>query len=678
MKHLQKKRRYSETVTAEKKFRVPKNFLISGSLFISVLTTLIIYTSSFNFKYTNWDDPLYIHGNNCIKKLSAANVRKMFSEPAVLNYHPLTLLSLAIDYSRAGDEKEFVEKDPRPFHQTNIIFHLLNVILVFFFIYRLSGKKWFVAFLTAFLFGVHPMHVESVSWISGRKDVLFTFFFVGSLIMYLWYTEKRKIYIYFGALFLFVLSVLSKPAAAPMGMVLILLDYYLDRLPVNLLQPSTWKLFYQRSGLRILLEKLPFLSIGVVIIYITYEIQKKTAIADFGAFTVTQRLFFSTYGFCMYLIKLFVPANLSAFYPYPALSSGGYLPVFFYASLIISIVIVSLSILIEKRTKLLVFGVFFYLFMVILVLQFISVGGAIMSDRYSYVPYLGIFFILAMGVNSLIESQSPRISYLKYPLVVTTVFYMMAMTVVSINRTSVWKNSELLWTDVISKYPLVGFAHENRGIHYVSFVNHYDKALQDFLMAEQLGSKNPFVYKNQALIYAYNKDYEKSIVALNKQLKYDTADKQAYVNRGLNYANLKKYDEAFRDYDRAYKMDSTFEVLYTNRSFAYYETAQFKKAVHDYDWLILKHPEDEKYLYHRGLSKANLMDYKSALKDFNKCLSLNSSDFELYYNIGLCYFKLNAFAKSIEYLNKAKSGGFRVDESIYNLAAKQTAGNKSM
>ncbi|MFZ4572666.1 MAG: hypothetical protein ACOYM0_16200, partial [Bacteroidales bacterium] len=199
---------------------IPKRWLAMASLVLALVATLIVYLPSFSFDYVNNDDPAYVHGNQVIHSLTAGNIKKMFTEQAAVNYHPLTLLSLAIDYARADNVKESGEKDPAPFHQTNILLHLLNVILVFVFIYRLSGNKWTVAFLCAVLFGIHPVHVESVSWISERKDVLYTFFFLLSLLTYLSYTASGNIFLYMGALLLFILSALSKPAAAPMGLIL--------------------------------------------------------------------------------------------------------------------------------------------------------------------------------------------------------------------------------------------------------------------------------------------------------------------------------------------------------------------------------------------------------------------------------------------------------------------------
>lgn len=164
-------------------------FWLAGIL----LLTYIAFYPSLKNGFTNWDDNVYIGENALIKSLSGDNIKKMFNtENAVSNnYHPVTILSLAIDYKLSG-------YDPKTYHVTNLLFHLLNTALVFWFIFLLSGNKIVVASIVALFFGIHPMHVESVAWISERKDVLYTFFFMAALICYykyIHYTGKTKIFL---------------------------------------------------------------------------------------------------------------------------------------------------------------------------------------------------------------------------------------------------------------------------------------------------------------------------------------------------------------------------------------------------------------------------------------------------------------------------------------------------
>ena len=192
-----------------------------------LVLTYIAFFPSIKNGFTNWDDNVYVAENSLITKLSGDHVKQIFNTANSVsnNYHPLAILSLALDYKISG-------YNPKTYHITNLLFHLLNTALVFWFIFLLSGKKVHAATITALFFGIHPMHVESVAWISERKDVLYVFFFMAGLIAYYKYISisgKNKVFLYVFVLLLFLLSVLSKAMAVVFPMVLLLIDYYKGR-----------------------------------------------------------------------------------------------------------------------------------------------------------------------------------------------------------------------------------------------------------------------------------------------------------------------------------------------------------------------------------------------------------------------------------------------------------------
>ncbi len=209
---------------------------------ILVLITFFTYNQSPDNGFTNWDDPGYVTGNPSIRHITPGTIVWFFSHPSASNYHPLTMISLSIDYALTKKDpnatNEGLSINARVFHITSLVLHLLNVILVFFFIYILSGKRIIVPTVAGFLFAVHPMHVESVAWISERKDVLYTFFFLAGLICYLVYTRKKDITWYFLTVLCFLLSLLSKPAAVVFPLVLFrwIILWGKSRLPVQSLK----------------------------------------------------------------------------------------------------------------------------------------------------------------------------------------------------------------------------------------------------------------------------------------------------------------------------------------------------------------------------------------------------------------------------------------------------------
>ncbi|MBI4645986.1 MAG: hypothetical protein HY738_05165, partial [Bacteroidia bacterium] len=407
---------------AKKEKRFP--WLVYFSAVIVLVLTLLCYSQVHKNGFTNWDDPGYVTESETIDKgLTWNNIKIIFSKPQVSNYHPLTILSLTIDYEISKKYFSLPDNKPVPtiFHLTNLIFHLLATLMVFIFIYHLTHKKLLISIIVSALFGIHPMHVESVAWISEKKDVLYGFFFVAALFTYVKYYKTKKILYFVLTFFLFILSILSKPAGIVFPFVLMLVDFSLNE---NIIIRNFKELYfsfinyfqnkcYLKSRTW---EKIFLLFFALAELYITYKIQENKAVADFDTFTVWQRFMFASYGFIMYINKLFVPVKLTTFYPYPNLDEHGYIPLIFYVSPFIVLGFLVLIYLTMKRTKAAIWGIIFYFITVALVLQFISVGRAIMSDRYTYIPYIGLFFIIGYYYDFVIQLKT------KYSLVLKLIF----------------------------------------------------------------------------------------------------------------------------------------------------------------------------------------------------------------------------------------------------------------
>ncbi|MCX6271054.1 MAG: tetratricopeptide repeat protein [Bacteroidetes bacterium] len=613
------------------------------------LVTLFTFWPVLQAGFTNWDDPEYVHSNTCIHQLNAGNIRQMFTEPAVSNYHPLTLLSLAVDYSRAHINQQNGIPEAYPFHQTNLIIHILNVILVYFAIYRLSMGKTAVAFFTAFLFGIHPMHVESVSWIAERKDVLFGFFWMISLIFYLKYIDDKHLWSYWLSLVFFVLSLLSKPAAAPMGMILLLVDYYRNRFSLAGVRPD-------RNLWKILLEKLPFLVLGLALILITYFIQSKSdTVADFQLFSLPRRVLISFYGFYMYLQKLLLPVNLSAFYPYPFKNNQDAIPAGFYLAFILSIGILIVTFLSVKKTRSILFGVLFYLFMLIPVLQFVSVGSSIISERYTYIPYLGIFYIAGMGLYRGWKSPRKIVKTIRIPVMVMIGVYMATLTVMARQRTHVWNNSGTLWTNVAAQFPNLPTAYKNRGNYYASEAGETEKALKDYEKLLTLDSTDASLFSNLGNIYCMKEEYDKAIEVYSKSIRLDSLKGLPPFKSSYSYNN------------------------YLNRGFSNMKINHFARAIPDYTLLIEKDSAVEKFHFNRGLAWANTGSYEKAMADFQECLRLepNSPDKgSILFNLAACFIKMGDPVKAYPYLQQAQAADYPVDAGLLESIKKQ-AGIKS-
>jgi len=295
-------------------------------VFIILIITFILYRPSLENEFTNWDDDDYVTENWIIR--NPGNIKRMIQTPVAGNYHPLTMYSLALDWSLSSkqvrslpDDKKEVAR-ARTFHTTNLILHLLNTALVFVFIWFLSGKRLWVSWVCSLFFGIHPMHVESVAWIAERKDVLYTFFYLISLIAYVWYRDKKKNLWLIICLFSFILSLASKPAAVMLPITLWAIDYFHNR-------KLDWKM---------IAEKVPFLILSLIVGVLTFKAQVRSDAVNYNQqYDFFEKLIFGSYGTLIYFVKLIFPINLSNLYPYPDQGKG--LSILYYLAPIILLIL---------------------------------------------------------------------------------------------------------------------------------------------------------------------------------------------------------------------------------------------------------------------------------------------------------------------------------------------------
>ena len=621
-----------------------------------LLLTYIAFSPSLKNGFTNWDDNVYIGENSLIKSLSGDNIKKMFAfENSVSNnFHPVTILSLAVDYKISG-------YNPKTYHVTNLLFHLLNTALVFWFVFLLSGNKIVVASIVALFFGIHPMHVESVAWISERKDVLYTFFFMGALICYYKYIQsvgKIKFLLYGFLLLLFLLSILSKAMAVVLPLILLLVDYYSGR----------------KIDKYVLVEKLPFFALSLLFGILASQIQEG-AIANFEIFTWVQRLAFASYGLVNYIFNLFVPVNLSCFYPYPSLVEG-HLPILFYLSPFVVLGLLIFVFLSIKKTKILVFGFLFFCFTIVLVLQFISVGQVIMADRYSYIPYIGLLFPIAMSYEWLQLQTDKKLALYKKLSMLLLVLCVSISLFQTFERCKVWKNSDVLWTDAIHKYPN-SEPYRNRGSYLVNKAaydlgkdrvgeNEYDRALEDFNISIKMSSVNPKVFTNRANIYGLKNQFELALADYSRAIELDPTDVQTFFNRAITFSRMKQYDKAAADYSTALTMKPSFLAAKENRAYVYIDNGNFEKAMVDLDELIKLNSENPDYYFYRGFAFFKIQNIPAALADNTIAIQLKPDYSAAYFNRSVINKAAAKFKEALNDALKAQSLGYKVDVNYLN------------
>jgi hypothetical protein len=334
----------------------------------------------------------------------------------------------------------------------------------------------------------------------------------------------------------------------------------------------------------------------------------------------------------MYIVKFFVPVNQVAIYPYPTkpeYNSGTFVTLLLLAPFIF-ITISGLVIYSLKKTKLCVFGMGFFLVTVMMVLQFISVGVAIIADRYTYMSYIGLAFIPAMLIGEHLTRK-------RIPLYILSGCFVILMMILSQKQIEVWSNSETLWTRVIELYPAQETPRSIRGIYYgkrserAKNVNekklYEEKAFEDFKIAIKAGTPRADVFEGAGCIYGKRGDLKNALLCFNRAIQLKPQKGSAYFNRALTLSNLNRNEEAIRDYNLAltYQQQNAFQII-TNRYTLLLSTGRFKEAIQDLDYLISVNRNDLIFYYNRALAKQQLNDTEGAISDYKKALELQPDD----------------------------------------------------
>ncbi|MBK7409314.1 MAG: tetratricopeptide repeat protein [Saprospirales bacterium] len=476
-----------------------------AGLAVIILVTFAIYAPSLQNECINLDDPGYVTGNPYIQELTAKNIGKLFTEPLAGYYHPVTMLSLALDYRVSGSE-------PYTFHLVNLLLHVANTILVFFFIYLLSHRKVVAALFTALFFAIHPMHVESVVWVAQRKDLLYTFFFLPAMISYLYFVRGKSSRYYWIALGLFVLSLASKPAAGILPFILLLTDYLEGR-------KKEWKL---------LVEKIPFFALSILTAVLTWSAQSQL-ISYNKPHSFFEKMLYSSYGMLEYAVKCIVPFRLSAFHPYPL--PGQSLGWMFIAAPFVLLTLAVLVYLFLKKNKPTIFGLLFFVFSILLVLQLFADVPALTAERFTYLAYIGLLFPLGMLVAQALKREPG-----KNPVYGIVAGVIVLIEKGYINRAGVFLKTQR-FEDAVRDYDKV--LELNPEIAQIYYLRGYAKmslgrnpeALEDLNKAIELNDRvgNYYLYRSYAYNFMGNRQQAREDAIMAQQLGAADMD-QEYLN----------------------------------------------------------------------------------------------------------------------------------------------------
>lgn len=510
---------------------------LPGKIQISLRTALVAGILVFSFILFSgalrndfligWDDGEYL-SDPSVSAAGPINTAEIFSNFYLGMYQPLAVLSFAINY-RISDATA------SGFILTNILLHLLNTLLVFKLVERWM-KGMIPAAIVALLFAIHPMHVEAVVWISTRSSALYSLFFLSGLLAWDNYLEKGfKTKHYLFALLFALLSLFSKSMAASFPIILLVMDFMKRR----------------KFNLRLITEKIPFLIFSVI-----FGIVAIKASASFGHITVLeqdyslfQRFFLIVYGIAFYIIKFFLPTHLSAIYAFPELTNG-HLPAYVFASILVIIGVLGGLWFSGKNKRECTSGMLFFLVSIGMVLPLFWSRIFITADRYTYLPYIGLFIIPARLAADFWNSRKTFDQKTRRLFLIASGLAILTLSVATLNRVRVWKDTPTLLTDVIdNKRSDADMAH---GYFYLA--NYYDAANKT----------------DEAMTY-----YDLALSRNNKYLL-------ALNNRGILKGKAGNISGAITDFDQAIDIKSDYAEAYYNRGVALYQKGEQQQACSDW------------------------------------------------------------------------------------------------
>ncbi len=596
-------------------------------LIISLLLTIaafMAYRQVTHCAFINFDDAEYVTENRHVQDgLTVKGIAWAFTTGYASNWHPLTWISHMVDVQLFGLQ-------PGWHHLTSLLFHLANTVLLFLVLHRMTRALWQSAFVAA-LFALHPLHVESVAWAAERKDVLSTFFWMLTMGAYVSYVARPGLRRYLTLLLCFASGLMAKPMLVTLPFVLLLLDYWpLRRLEQKkppeevrkpLLgdkenRPPPEKAPVQPGGHRplirpLLTEKIPLFVLALLSSVVTYLVQRHGGtVGSLEAFPPSARIINAFVSYIAYMVKMLWPTSLAVFYPHP--TSWPLWQIL--GSLALLLAITAIVIRGAKKHPYAAVGWFWYVGTLVPVIGVVQVGSQALADRYTYIPLIGLFIIVAWAIPELLKKWP----YRKEALIASSVLCLLCLSLVTWRQVGYWRSSIALYDHAMEVAPRSSPIHINRGAAYIGLAN-YTQAIADFDRAIEI---NPW--------------YE-----------------EAYNNRGVAYSNLADYTQAIADFDRAIEINPRYGDAYNNRGLAYNNLGNCTQAIADFDRAIEINPRYGEAYNNRGVAYSNLADYTQAIADFDRAIEINPRYGEAYDNRGEAYDSLGKREHAIDDIRTA-------------------------
>jgi protein O-mannosyl-transferase len=568
-----------------------------------IVTSCIAYGRILGNGFINFDDEVYLTKNLHIKSgINAETVKWAFTAVVSSNWHPLTLISHALDWSLFKDHAG-------GHHLISLLLHIGSALLLFLLLNKITKNLWPSAFVAA-LFALHPLRVESVAWAAERKDVLSMFFGLASLYAYAYYVEKPRVARYIFCLILFILGLMSKPMLVTLPFVLLLLDFWpLKRWqkalnPINLPiaggtgnQQIKKKVKKQKRAAdsisgesrsasptisHLFLEKTPFFIFAIVSSILTVWAQNKGgAVASLQKLPFSERIMNASVSYVAYLGKTFWPVDLAVFYPY----QHNYPDWQVVGALLILLGISGLAIYSAKKAPFLLMGWLWYLGTLVPVSGLVQVGRQAMADRYTYLPAIGIGIMLAWGIPYLLSSEKMR----RIILIPAAAIVLAALSILTWQQCGYWKNSVELFNLALHVTNNNYLAHTNLGVALAAEGKN-EAAVDNYNAAIRINPNHDNAHYNLANLLAKQGKIDEAINHYREAVRINPYYYMAYNNLGINLAKQRKFDEAIYCYRKALEIEPNDPGFYLNLGVALADSGKLQEAIEQFRTAVYLNP----------------------------------------------------------------------------------------
>ena len=598
-----------------------------------LLLTFGIYMPVLQYGWINGADHVFIIENSLVHSLSMSSVLDIFLSTVNGSYQPLTFISYAVEISLTGNPYHTI-------HLVNLILHLLNIIILFRLL-RILSNKLYVALIAALLFAIHPMNVETVSWMSSQGQLLCAFFLLIGLLSYLKYlrVEVRKKRYFRLSLLWFIFALLSNPIAIAFPFLLILIDFLQNR-----------KL---RESAQ---EKFPMFILSLLFLLISVLSMSGAETHLTSGPGVFNSLIYDLYAIAMWMLKFIVPYSLAAYHPYPS----GFSPLIIIFIVFLIALLLSVFLFLKKK-RLLLSGLLFYLITIVTALLFSADGHSMIQEQDAYIPYMALFFLTGALFYYLLNLEMLKRKVFAASIVSVFCVYSLLMIYLTYERVGVWASSDRLWSEVIETYPDDHYAYFMRG-DYWAMTGKYEKAMFDY---NQCIRRNKNAYEsinNLGLLYLEENETRLALAEFNRAIEINEHFYKSFLNRGIAYMRIGKNNAAMEDMDRAAELNPDEPLVYYNRGLLFERLNSLQDAIHEFSRAISLDPYRFIFYQDRGKAYVWMKEFYFAELDFSKAIDLDPYNAGIWFRRSLARVSQDKFKEGLEDAFMAKKLGFPVEE----------------